>query len=140
MKLDFPLLSTCDPTSCSGGKIMLCDRLIENVYRKHLSTFNITNSQFVILMVLAKTGGISQVEISNKLSLEKSSVSRNIRRLIATNLAQKSTGKKIEITLSGKKLMEGLIPAWEAAKAEVNTILGEDGQKALNLLIQKLKS
>lgn len=138
MNIFFPLLETCNPTSCSGGKIMFCDRLISNVYRKHLSPYELTNSQFVILMVISKMGNLHQSQISKTLALEKSSVSRNVKRLLTSGLIATQESKELKSTIKGKQLMEKLIPAWENAKKEVDTILGEDGQQALEILKQKL--
>ena len=138
MNLTYPLLETCNPSTCSGGKIMFCDRLISNIYRKHISPFKLTNSQYVILMVVSKMGNVHQSKIAKMLALEKSSVSRNVKRLLTSGLIATEDSKELKFTNKGKQLVEQLIPAWENAKKEVDGILGEDGQQALELLKQKL--
>ena len=138
MNSAFPLLEACNPTSCTGGQIMMCDRIISNIYRKHLSVFKLTNSQLVILMVIARMERISQADLSKMLCLEKSSVSRNMRRLLASEYVRRVDSKKLEITIEGKTVLENMIPAWERAKAEVNELLGEEGQKAMEIIVSKL--
>ncbi|MGB1242899.1 MAG: MarR family winged helix-turn-helix transcriptional regulator [Chitinophagales bacterium] len=140
MSLVFPLLDACDPTSCSGGRIMLCERIISGIYRKHLSQFDLTNSQLVILMVINRMGNVSQADLSRMLVLEKSSVSRNMKRLFASGYIKRGNARKLEITLNGKTLLESLIPAWDAAKAEVNEMLGEEGQEAMDIIVSKLQN
>ncbi|MGB0929366.1 MAG: MarR family winged helix-turn-helix transcriptional regulator [Chitinophagales bacterium] len=134
----FPLLDACDPISCLCARISWCERVISGIYRKHLSHFDLTNSQLTILMVINRMGSVSQADLSKMLVLEKSSVSRNMKRLLASDYIKRGKARKLEITIEGKTLLEKLIPAWDAAKAEVNEMLGEDGQKAMGIVVNKL--
>ncbi|MGB1243144.1 MAG: MarR family winged helix-turn-helix transcriptional regulator [Chitinophagales bacterium] len=138
MNSEFPLLDASDPTSCLCGRIMLSERIISGIYRKHLSQFDLTNSQLTILLVINRMGNISQADLSKMLVLEKSSVSRNMKRLLTSDYIKRGKARKLEITLNGKTLLESLIPAWDAAKAEVDEMLGEEGQEAMNMIVNKL--
>jgi DNA-binding MarR family transcriptional regulator len=89
-------------------------------------------------MVVSKMENVHQSKIAKMLALEKSSVSRNVKRLLSTGLITTQESKELKATNKGKQLMEQLIPAWENAKKEVDEILGEDGQQALELLKRKL--
>lgn len=140
MNTKYPLLEACNPMSCHASRIMVCERLIANIYRKHLSIFKLTNSQMVIMMVLAKKGETTQSELGAFIHLEKSSLSRNLRRLFQSKYVERVEKRQLSITDHGKMLLETLIPAWNAAKHEVNELLGEEGQQALNTITVKLQN
>ena len=138
MKKEFPLLDACDPSTCSSGKMMRLDRIVSTIYRKHISPFDLTNSQLSMLFVITKVDKISQHNLCTILYLEKSSVCRNIRRLINIGLIDKVNSKQLTVTKKGKSILEKLIPAWGKANEEVKALLGTDGQEAFNTVYKKL--
>ncbi|MGB1204388.1 MAG: MarR family winged helix-turn-helix transcriptional regulator [Chitinophagales bacterium] len=140
MKDKYPLLALSNPRSCTAGKIMRCERIILNIYRKHLSPFGITSSQLSILMIVAKLEPLKQADLAMILQMEKSTVSRNIRRLLDTNLLMRVVSKQLSVTEEGKILLEKVMPAWENAKAETNELLQADGAVALNLVLNNLSA
>ena len=75
------------------------------------------------------------------LILEKSTISRNMRRLLEKGYIQRSqeVKKAIQMTEEGKAFLATVIPDWENAMQEVKEILGEDGQAALGTLLKNLK-
>ncbi|WP_400078694.1 MarR family winged helix-turn-helix transcriptional regulator [Winogradskyella sp. R77965] len=138
MNTEFPLLENCNPITCYSGRIMRIDRIISNIFRDHISNFGLTNSQLSILFYTSKKGIVSQSLLSEVLYLEKSSVSRNMKRLLQAKLLQKTNSRQIEITLKGKKLLEDVIPEWNKAMEKVNSILKPEGQHAFDLIYNKL--
>ncbi len=125
------------PKDCISRKMMKCHRITAGIFRKHLLPFNITNSQLSILFVTSKHQRLTQSILSEKLSLEKSSMSRNIRRLIESRFLAKD-GQKIYLTQKGKVLLKKVIPHWQNAMQEIRAILEEDGEVALNSILSKL--
>ena len=96
-----------------------------------------TDSQTAILFVLSKAGKISQKQLAEYQKLEKSTLNRNIQRLLQRKLVMKSEGKLIQLTQEGKILVNDIIPEWKKAMQEITDILGDDGVAALNLVIKK---
>ncbi len=129
---------TFDPRTCISGKIMRVTRLIANVFRKYLQDLNVTNSQISILFILSKKREISQKELSQIAKLEKSSLSRNLTRLIDKGYLLKLDSSRIKITSAGLDFVNEIIPHWNKAMNEIREILGEEGEQALSLLHQKL--
>ena len=82
--------------------------------------------------------GITQGELSKIQHLEKSSLSRNLKRLLSNKLIEKEVTKGLRLTNNGKALLEKLLPAWEDAKAEVQGLLGTEGQQAMDIIVNKL--
>lgn len=89
-------------------------------------------------MIVAKMGKMRQADLSVFLHLEKSTVSRNMKRLLKAELLIRIDSKQLAATEKGKMLLESLIPAWENAKTEVNERLQTEGQTALNLILNNL--
>ena len=58
-------------------------RIITRVYDDALRPLGITASQFTLLTQLAQQDGITAVEIGHSLDIEKSTLSRNLKRLLA---------------------------------------------------------
>ncbi len=135
---NYPRLDNCDPRQCISSRILKCNRIISGVFRKYLLTFNITNSQMSILFILAKKGGATQQELATQLYLEKSTISRNMKRLFDGTLIVKKSSKKIEITDAGKAFLEAVIPAWDKAMEESKALLTERGDEALTILLNQI--
>jgi DNA-binding MarR family transcriptional regulator len=72
------------------------------------------------------------------LALEKSSLSRNLKRLISSDFIFKTSKGELRITEAGKSKLETVIPSWEKAKSEIAIILGTRGQHALDLIINHI--
>lgn len=138
MKEEFPNLDVCNPSICFSGRMMRMDRIISAIFRKHLASFGLTNSQLSILFITAKKELVTQQQLADLLFLEKSSLSRNMKRLLDGALIKKINTRQLEMTTKGKTLLEQLIPKWENAMHEVNEILGIDGQTAFNTLYTKI--
>lgn len=135
---DFPNIDNCNPLTCISGKILKCQRVISGIYRKHLQPFEITSSQLSILFICTKLENVNQAKLSKILKLEKSTVSRNIKRLLDRKLIKKEKGQVMTITHVGKLLLEQIIPEWDKAKIEAKKALKKEGEAALDLLLTNL--
>ncbi|PCJ97182.1 MAG: hypothetical protein COA50_05965 [Flavobacteriaceae bacterium] len=134
----YPNINHFNPSDCISGKIMRCNRIVANVFRKHLMQFNITNSQLSIVFVIAKVENCNQKKISEVLYLEKSTVNRNITRLLAHKIITYTDRKNLMLTTEGKQLLNTVIPFWEKAMTEIRAILEDEGANALNALHKQL--
>lgn len=117
---------------------MRCNRVVASVFRKHLKPFGITNSQLSTLFIISKALNPSLKLLSEKMYIDKSTVNRNLKRLIENGCIQKRTIHDLQITTKGKELLELVIPQWENAMTEIKEILDEEGEQALNIIVQKL--
>jgi DNA-binding MarR family transcriptional regulator len=136
-KTGFKNIDNFDPRECINGRVSRAQRIISNVFRKHIKPFGITSSQLSMLFVLSKRGVTSQRELSEILYLEKSSVSRNKRRLVSQGWVQ-NEGLNLMMTKKGLSFVEEVIPEWEKAMLEIKDTLGQDGQKGLGTVLSNL--
>jgi len=135
---EYPNLSSCNPQVCISGKIMKCNRKVASVFRKHLKPFNITNSQLSTLFIIGKAPNPSLKVLSSMMYMDKSTVNRNLKRLLDHKLIVKLNIHDLRITTKGKILLETVIPHWENAMKEIRELLEEEGESALNIVLQKL--
>jgi len=136
--MEFKNIESFNPRECISGKIMRINRITANIFRKHLSPFNVTDSQLTLLFVLTKAGGLTQKQLSDFVFLEKSSLNRNLKRLIDKELLTREKFPVIEITHQGKIFVERIIPEWEKAMTEIRGIIGDDGEQSVSKLIKLL--
>jgi len=133
----YPNIESFDPRECLSGRISRIHRLTATIFRKYIAPFDVTNSQLTLLFILSKNAGLTQKQLSDIAKLEKSSLHRNLKRLLDQEYLNKSNFPKIEITERGKKLINAIIPEWEKAMAEIREVIGEDGESSINQIHQK---
>ncbi len=141
LKKSYDLLENVDPWICIASKLSLSIRVVSAIYRKHLKAHNVTMSQLSLLMVIGKHKSLPQSEIGKILKLERSTVTRDLKRMIDQGYFVKKgdkTRQVIYITDKGASYVESIIPDWRAATQEAKTKLGEDGEQALDLVRHKL--
>lgn len=112
--------------SCMGSRVRSLSRKLDGIYRKHLGDSDITENQLSIMMALYKTGTIEQNQIAQLLTLERSSLSRNLVRLVKSGYISKigpANRPKISLTKEGEMRVEQLSPVWEAAMDEIHAVL-----------------
>jgi len=68
--------------TCLSTRIRQLNRIITRVYDDAMRPLGITASQFTLLTQLAQQDGITAVEIGHTLDIEKSTLSRNLKRLL----------------------------------------------------------
>jgi DNA-binding MarR family transcriptional regulator len=120
---------------CIGSRLRGLSRKVDSIYRKHLEGKNITENQLSVMMALYKTGKIEQIEIGRMLNLERSSLSRNLTRLINQDfIIKEGAVNKPMISLSEKGIqkVESILPFWEQTMDEVIGLLDEKALTGFN--------
>lgn len=127
---------------CIGARLRGLSRQVDSVYRKYLEGTNITENQLNIMFALYKTGEIEQIEIGRILNLERSSMSRNLTRLIDQGLIVKNGAINrplISLTAKGFKKVKDILPNWKLAMKEVHSMLDDKAYAGFNLFEEALK-
>ncbi|MEO1254272.1 MAG: MarR family winged helix-turn-helix transcriptional regulator [Bacteroidota bacterium] len=138
--MKYPELNATDPSTCLSGKVSRISRITANIFRKHIKPFGLSNSQMGLLLLLSKKNDLTQKDICDILYMEKSTLNRNLKRLFDNKCVTKIHFPEIRITENGKALLEQVIPAWKKAMVEVRNLLEEDGEEAVNTVLNKLKN
>ncbi len=134
----FPVVESCNPSVCISSKVMKCNRIVGSIFRKHLKKFNLTDSQLSTLFIITKAKSPTQKLLADMLYMDKSTVNRNLKRLIKSEYVIKSNIHNLKTTEKGLVLLEEVIPHWENAMVEIKDLLGSEGELAINTVLQKL--
>jgi DNA-binding MarR family transcriptional regulator len=127
--------------SCIATRIRQLSRIITRVYDDAMRPLGITASQFTLLTQLAQQDGITAVEIGFVLDIEKSTLSRNLKRLLALGLIIMDPpagrrGRGLHLTPKGQAVIKEAFPVWQSAQQKAVRVMGPDGRTTLDGLLQ----
>ena len=126
---------------CPMGSMTRLTKIIGKMFRCHFSKLNVTNSQVGIFMILAEKGETSQGNLGKMLQLERSTVSRDLVRLVDQGYLYKAKGGKsplIGLTKKGQEFAKEIKVEWEKGYNESRDLLGEKGLAALKELEKRI--
>ncbi|MDG1476476.1 MAG: MarR family transcriptional regulator [Vicingaceae bacterium] len=136
--MKFKNIKEFNPQECISGRVKRLNRLTANIFRKHLSPFGITDSQLTLLFILSKKGKCNQKEITEITCLEKSSLNRNLKRLVDKKYISKQDFPLLQLSHEGKVFVENIIPEWEKAMTEIKELITEDGINGINIALKNI--
>lgn len=129
--------------SCLAVRLRALNRALTSVYDDHLRPFGLKTSQLNVLVAIESAGALQPMQLAEALSLEKSTVSRNVDKLAARGWvesapARQGRGQSLRLTAAGRRLLSAVAPAWRAAQERAVAALGHDGAHALRDLHVRL--
>jgi DNA-binding MarR family transcriptional regulator len=114
-------------SECLAGRLRMLARVVTSVYDNALRPLGVRISQAAILVMIAAFGPLRAVDVCRRLRLEKSTLSRDLERLMARKwvkaTAVKGRVQMLEITPVGRELLQRGLPAWEEAQKKAREIL-----------------
>lgn len=136
------ILEIAESTSsaCLATRVRQLSRIVTRVYDDALRPLGITGSQYTLLAQLASRDGITAVEIGGDLDIEKSTLSRNLKRLLALGHLVMDPpagrrGRGLHLTPKGQAVLKDAYPIWQAAQTKANNALGTDCRAKLDDLL-----
>ena len=121
---------------CLAVRVRLLSRTITAIYDDALRPLGLTAGQLNVLVIIANRGPISPGEIARRLSMEKSTVSRNLARMrdngwIAVTAGESGHKQRLTLNRRGKALLGRALPAWEEAQTQAKAVLGQRGADSI---------
>jgi DNA-binding MarR family transcriptional regulator len=120
---------------CLASRVRMLGRVVSALYQEELDPHGLTVGQYNILTALCLAGHMSPVALSARLRLEKSTVSRNLRLMIASGWVHaegNGRGQKLSPTARGQRVFQAAFPAWQKAQRRTRDLLGAAGTEALS--------
>lgn len=122
--------------NCIGFRLRLLDRIVARVYDDALRAHELRRTQLDLLAALQRFGPATPAQLIRILGLEKSSLSRNLRRLIKRGLVAELAGAdrrchRLDLTEQGHQQLTLALPDWRRAQEEVEGLLGEESGEAI---------
>lgn len=139
-KSDLETIAHAATEACIATRVRQLSRIITRVYDDALRSHKITASQFTLLTQLAQTDGITAAEIGLELDIEKSTLSRNLKRLLALGhiIMDPPAGRRgrgLHLTARGKAVIREAYPVWQAAQRRANDVMGKESRSTLDGLL-----
>jgi DNA-binding MarR family transcriptional regulator len=122
--------------NCLCFNLRSTSRALTQFFSSKLSAHGLLPTQTPILSALANLPEASMAELSDWLSMDRTTLVRNLRPLERDGLVKLSgTGRggkvMVEITPKGKSALARLMPDWRAAQRAVVKTLGEERWSAI---------
>lgn len=130
---------------CIGVRVRMLNRIVTRVYDDLLRPHGVRFSQMNILTVISMHGEIQPAEIGKILSLEKSTLSRNLKLMedngwIVNSPAVTGYGHLLRLSTKGRKLYRKASAAWDQAQAQLESLLGSQTTTAIRLAVDSICS
>jgi DNA-binding MarR family transcriptional regulator len=115
-------------------------RSLTRLYEDHLRPCNLTPPQFGLLSLLAAKPNLSQADLAESLDLDQTTLSRNLRLLVANKWLKRSRSAAdrrqtlYTITPTGLELRRTALPHWQRAQQQMHERLGADWDTAFAIL------
>ncbi len=128
---------------CIAARTRLLSRVVSQVYDDALRPLGIKVSQLNVLVVVGRFEPVAPAEVARLLFMEKSTLSRNIRRLaqrgwIEVKPGGSGRGQVLGLTASGRDLVARALPLWRQAQRQVVALLSSSGASALCLVAERV--
>ena len=138
--LDVAEIATDTADNCIALRVRRMSRIVTRVYDDALRGLGITASQYTLLAQLANQDGITAVEIGYTLDIEKSTLSRNLKRLLALGLIEMDPpagrrGRGLHLTPQGQNILQTAYPIWQSAQQRAKAVMGENTREILDSLL-----
>ena len=127
-------------TMCVASRVRQLSRIVTRLYDDAMRPLGITASQFTLLTQLGQQDGITAVEIGFSLDIEKSTLSRNLKRLLALGMIEMDPpagrrGRGLHLTPKGQLAIKDAYPVWTDAQQRALRVLGADCRGTLDKLL-----
>jgi len=128
--------------TCLATRVRQLSRIITRVYDDAMRPLGITASQYTLLAQLASRDGITAVEIGFDLDIEKSTLSRNLKRLlslghIVMDPPAGRRGRGLHLTPKGMAVLKDAYPIWQQSQARANSVMGAECRPTLDRLLDQ---
>jgi DNA-binding MarR family transcriptional regulator len=128
--------------ACIALRVRRMSRIITRIYDDALRPLGLTASQFTLLTSLAMQDGVTASEVGFDLDIEKSTLSRNLKRLLALGLIIMDPpagrrGRGLHLTPKGEEAIRAAYPLWRATQSKAETTLGAEGRQKLDGLLDQ---
>ena len=122
--------------NCIGFRLRLLDRVVARIYDDALRAHELRRTQLDLLAALQRFGPASPAQLIRILGLEKSSLSRNLRRLIKRDFVAELPGADrrchlLDLTEDGHRQLSSALPDWQRGQTGVEQLLGDESGEAI---------
>ena len=129
---------------CTCMRLRKATRRVSQIYDRSLEQAGMTVTQYGLLGQLARYDGIGIGALAEKLIMDPTTLTRNLRPLERRGLVVMKPDKNdkrsrcLHLTASGRAAFEQAVPAWVRAQRRVEDALGGSETAALNEALDRV--
>ena len=128
--------------ACIATRVHRLSRLVTRVYDEAMRPLGITGHQYILLAQIATRDEISCIDMVVEMDIDKSTLSRNLKRLITMGFVTMGPHRGrypriLGITASGKYLLEKALSQWQDAQSRTLDAMSAESGSLLDLLLAK---
>ena len=130
-------------TPCLCNALRQASRAVSRLYDEELRGVGLRTTQFSLLRILARAGEVRQGDLGGLTHLEETTMTRNLRPLVAAGWISVRSGedrreKLVRITDAGTAKLEEARAAWERAQARMQALLPEKAWQGLLAILPEV--
>lgn len=130
---------------CIAMRVRRLNRVVTKIYDDSLRPLGLRTAQQTILVAISLMKIPTPTDIERRLSLEKSTVSRNVDRMhrrgwVAFVPGEDGRSHHLKLTAKGVKLLRESTAVWQVAQKKVASLLGKEGVTALSRILSTFRA
>ena len=139
-----PDIPTTASFGCTCLRLRKTARRITQIYDGYVEPFGLTITQFSLLAHLRVLDGIAVGALAEKLVMDPTTLTRNLRPLARKGLVVLASdpadrrARSLHLTERGRNLLREARPAWARAQRHVEKVFGTNNTGALNAALDRM--
>lgn len=130
-------------TPCLCNALRQTSRAVSRLYDEELRKVGLRPTQFALLQYIRRIGEVRQRDLGKAISLEETTLTRNLRPLIDSGWVEVNPGndrreKLIRLTNAGESMLRKAEPAWERAQKRLRSRMPKGTWSSLLSLLPEL--
>jgi DNA-binding MarR family transcriptional regulator len=118
-------------SECLSVRVRRLSRVITRIYDAAFAPLGVNTAQMNLLAAIALTGGVRAADLTRVLEVEKSTLSRDLKRMeqlgwVRSGSTPEKRGRIVVLTPAGSRLLVAMEKAWNQARTAVEKEVGRD--------------
>jgi DNA-binding MarR family transcriptional regulator len=130
---------------CACSQVRRLARKLSSLYDTLLSPEDLTITQYSLLANIERGGQLSHTVLAEKMGMERTTLTRNLRSLTRAKWVVAATGKDrrqhlLQLTAAGRRKLVRTLPLWEEAQRQFFSQIGSEPLQELRALLTSAES
>src|ERR1700724_4147284 len=130
---------------CVCSQVRRLARKLSSLYDTLLSSEDLTITQYSLLANIERAGQLSHTVLAEKVGMERTTLTRNLRPLTRAKWVAAATGQDrrqhlLQLTAAGRRKLVRSLPLWEEAQRQFFSQIGTHSLQELRALLASSES
>jgi DNA-binding MarR family transcriptional regulator len=130
---------------CACAQVRRLARKLSSLYDTLLSPEGLTITQYSLLANIELAGQLSHTVLAEKVGMERTTLTRNLRPLTRVKWVAAATGEDrrqhlLQLTAAGRRKLVRSLPLWEEAQRQFLSQIGTESLQELRALLTSAES